>query len=74
MNIELWVNSSCPKCDCTARVLDGRNVTITYRSFDDDPGLVDEAKALGFFEAPVVITPNDAWSGYRPDKLIGLPK
>lgn len=74
MNIEFWTKTNCPKCSSTSRVLDGRDVTITYRSFDDEPGLVDEAKARGFFEAPVVITPDDAWSGYRPDKLIGLPK
>lgn len=74
MNIEIWTKTRCPKCNSTARVLKERNVTITYRSFDDEPGLVDEAKARGFFEAPVVITPDDAWSGYRPDKLVGLPK
>lgn len=74
MNIEFWTKSSCPKCKATERVLDGRNVTITYRSFDDEPGLIDEAKSRGFLEAPVVVTPEDAWSGHRPDKLIGLPK
>lgn len=74
MSIEVWTKTNCPRCRSTARVLDDRDVTITYRSFDDEPGLVHEAKALGFSEAPVVITPDDAWTGYRPDKLIGLPK
>lgn len=74
MNIEVWTKTNCHKCRSTSRILDGRDVTIIYRSFDDQPGLVDEAKARGSLEAPVVITEDDAWSGYRPDKLIGLPK
>lgn len=74
MNIEFWAKSNCPKCDATKRVLDTGNVTIAYRSFDDESGLFDEAKARGFLGVPVVVTPDEAWSGYRPDKLIELPK
>lgn len=74
MNIEVWTKSNCPNCDRTQSILSTRNVTITVRSFDDEPGLMDEAKARGFMAAPVVITDDDAWSGLRPDKLAMLPR
>lgn len=74
MNIEFWTKTNCPQCTATDRILKTRNVTITVRSFDTEPGLVDEAKARGFASAPVIITDDDAWSGFRPDKLAGLPK
>lgn len=38
MNIEVWVKDNCSTCEATQRVLDTRDVTITYRSFDDEPG------------------------------------
>lgn len=60
MNIEVWVKRNCSTCEATQRVLDTRDATITYRSFDDEPGLVDDAKARSFLTAPVVVTPDGA--------------
>ena len=60
MNIEFWVKRTCLTCEAAQQVLDTRDVTITYRSLDDEPGLVDEAGARGVLSAPVVVTPDDA--------------
>jgi hypothetical protein len=30
---------------------------------------IEQVKALGYLQAPVVITDEDHWSGFRPDKI-----
>ncbi len=35
----------------------------------EDAEALVEAKALGYMQAPVVITDEDHWSGFRPDKI-----
>lgn len=36
---------------------------------DEHPELIDEVKSHGFNGLPVVVTPDEAWQGYRPNKL-----
>ncbi|RFT23449.1 NrdH-redoxin, partial [Bifidobacteriaceae bacterium GH022] len=33
------------------------------------PSTLDQLRAAGYRQAPVVITPNSSWSGYRPDLI-----
>lgn len=68
----LWTKANCPQCKLTSRQLDAAGIDYEVRSFDDEPELVEEARAMGFQSAPVVITDDDAWCGFRPDKLAGL--
>ena len=35
----------------------------------EDELALEQVKALGYAQAPVVVTSNDHWSGFRPDKL-----
>ena len=35
----------------------------------EDPAALEQVKALGYLQAPVVITDEDHWSGFRPDKI-----
>ena len=44
---------------------------INYQVIDlgEDAEALVEAKALGYMQAPVVITDEDHWSGFRPDKI-----
>lgn len=72
MTIELWTKPNCPACTRTQTILRDRGLEFRTRSLVEEPALVDEAKARGFSSAPIVITDDDAWAGFRPDKLIGL--
>jgi glutaredoxin-like protein NrdH len=60
------------QCNATFRALDARG--IDYRTVDlsKDPGALDVVKAMGYMQAPVVVTENDHWSGFRPDKIGAL--
>ena len=44
---------------------------IDYEILDlsEDPAALEHVKSLGYLQAPVVITDEDHWSGFRPDKI-----
>lgn len=35
----------------------------------ENPAVLDQLRGEGYTAAPIVKTENDAWSGFRPDKL-----
>ncbi|WP_349828058.1 glutaredoxin-like protein NrdH [Brevibacterium litoralis] len=70
--ITVYTKPSCVQCTATHRALDAKG--IEYRSVDlaQDPNALDVVKAMGYMQAPVVVTDNDHWSGFRPDKIATL--
>ncbi|GAA2101419.1 MULTISPECIES: glutaredoxin-like protein NrdH [Brevibacterium] len=70
--ITVYTKPACMQCSATFRALDAKGVE--YRSVDlsEDPGALDVVKAMGYMQAPVVVTDNDHWSGFRPDKIGAL--
>lgn len=61
--------SSCVQCTATTNLLDSRGVVYEIRSIEEDPEALALAKELGYLQAPVVISGDDHWSGFRPDKI-----
>ncbi|GAA4282813.1 redoxin NrdH [Brevibacterium daeguense] len=70
--ITVYTKPACVQCNATYRALDARG--IEYRSVDltEDPNALDVVKAMGYLQAPVVVTDDDHWSGFRPDKIAAL--
>lgn len=69
MAITVYSKPSCVQCTATYRALDAQG--IEYEIFDvsvDDKAL-ETVKSLGYMQAPVVVTEDDHWSGFRPDKI-----
>jgi len=56
----------------TVRTLDREGIEYEYKDMALDPEAYAEAKALGYFQAPVVVAGEDHWSGFRPDKITEL--
>jgi len=69
MPITVYTKPGCVQCNATYRALDKKG--IAYRSLDisEDPEALERLKALGAQQAPAVETPNDFWTGFRPDKI-----
>ena len=44
----------------------------TASDLTEEPGARDVVKAMGYMQAPVVVTDSDHWSGFRPDKIATL--
>ncbi|GAA1169126.1 MULTISPECIES: glutaredoxin-like protein NrdH [Nesterenkonia] len=72
MSVTVYTKPACVQCNATYRALDKNG--LTYRSVDisQDAEALERVRALGYMQAPVVITDDDHWSGFRPDKISGL--
>lgn len=71
-SITVYSKSACVQCTATYRALDSKGISYTVIDLEQHPEAVDELKARGLLQAPVVITDTDTWTGFRPDKIATL--
>lgn len=69
MKVTVYSKEHCPQCNATKRKLDKLGVDYDDVDLTDDDDLRNEMISKGFKATPIVITDDDSWSGYRPDKL-----
>lgn len=69
MSIAVYIKPLCVQCDATKRALNKAGIAYETIDITQDAEALAAVKARGFAQAPVVITEDDAWSGFRPDKL-----
>ena len=72
MTVTVYTKPACVQCNATYRALDKKG--IAYQSFDisQDPTALERVRSMGYMQAPVVITDNDHWSGFRREKIAAL--
>lgn len=70
--VTVFSKSNCHPCKITKKVLTERGVEFEERLVDEDPEALAEIKKMGYLQVPVVVTPEDHWSGLNPDKLDSL--
>lgn len=63
---------SCVQCTATYRKLDSEGIKYVVRDMSEDLEAVALAKELGYLQAPVVISGDQHWSGFRPDLISQL--
>ncbi|WP_281872646.1 glutaredoxin-like protein NrdH [Brachybacterium paraconglomeratum] len=69
MSITVYTKPRCVQCDATKRALNKSGIVYDLVDLTEDERALEQVKALGYAQAPVVVTSNDHWSGFRPDKL-----
>ena len=69
MTITVYTKPACVQCTATYRALDSKGIDYEVLDLSQDPAALEQVKALGYLQAPVVITDEDHWSGFRPDKI-----
>lgn len=69
MAITVYTKPACVQCTATYRALDSKGIDYEVHDLSEDPSALEQVKALGYMQAPVVITDSDHWSGFRPDKI-----
>lgn len=69
MSVTVYTIPNCPGCDQTKKYLDRKDVAYDVVDITVDEEARDLVFGLGFKAAPVVIAGEDAWSGFRPDRL-----
>lgn len=72
MNVTVYTTPQCVQCDATKRDLTRRKIEHETVDLTEDPNALAKVKALGYVKAPVIVTNEDHWSGYRPDKIKAL--
>ncbi len=71
--VVLYSKNDCIQCRMTKRNLDSLGIEYQEINLDENPQFREYVtKDLGFMAAPVVVTDTDAWSGFRPDKIMAL--
>ncbi|MFV0252620.1 MAG: glutaredoxin-like protein NrdH [Beutenbergiaceae bacterium] len=72
MTITVFSKPACVQCDATYRALNKHGLEYTIVDISTDPQALEEVKALGYQQAPVVFADGDHWSGFRPDRIKAL--
>jgi glutaredoxin-like protein NrdH len=72
MTVEIYSKPSCVQCYATYRALDSKGIEYEVFDVSVDESALAQVKELGYLQAPVVITDEDHWSGFRPDKIAEL--
>jgi glutaredoxin-like protein NrdH len=65
----VYTKPACVQCDQTKKLLDKNGVEYTTIDISEDQEAFDKIVAMGFMSAPVVISGNDSWAGFQPDKI-----
>ncbi|MEE0654105.1 glutaredoxin family protein [Bifidobacterium criceti] len=69
MPITIYTKPGCPQCTATRRAFDRLGVGYDTVDVTTDAQALRTLQDAGFRAAPVIITDDDSWSGYRPDKI-----
>ncbi|SJM70646.1 glutaredoxin-like protein NrdH [Gulosibacter sp. 10] len=72
MTISVYSKPSCVQCTATYRALDKQGIEYEVFDVSVDEKALAAVKELGYMQAPVVVTEDDHWSGFRPDKISEL--
>lgn len=70
--ITVYAKPSCVQCNATYRALDGKGASYRKVDISTDAAALAYVRSLGYMQAPVVVTANDHWSGFRPDGIAAI--
>jgi len=69
VDITVYSKPMCVQCDATKRALNKAGIAYDTVDITEDADALTKIKGMGYVQAPVVITSEDHWSGFRPDKI-----
>jgi glutaredoxin-like protein NrdH len=72
MAITVYSKPACVACNSTYRKLTKEGLVYSTIDISEDPQAYEYVKSLGYAQAPVVVTDDDHWSGFKPDKIAAL--
>ncbi len=67
--VTVWSTKGCVQCTATYQAFDAAGIRYEVEEITEHPEKVDELKAMGHAQLPVVTTEADSWAGFRPDKI-----
>jgi glutaredoxin-like protein NrdH len=70
--ITVYTKPACVACKATFRALNNAGIAYQVIDITEDAAARDHIMSLGYQQAPVVVTSDTHWSGFRPDRLTAL--
>lgn len=67
--VTVFSKPSCVQCNATYRALDKKGIKYESIDISQDAEALEYVRSLGYVQAPVVVTDQGHWSGFRPDKI-----
>lgn len=68
----VYTNPNCVQCEQTKRFLDLKEIPYEVVDLSEDEEALKMVLGLGYRSAPVVISGDEHWSGFRLEKLNSL--
>lgn len=68
----VYSKPACVQCDMTKKMLDKNGIEYTVIDITEDVQAYDKIVSMGFMSVPVVISGDQAWAGFQPDKINAL--
>lgn len=68
----IYTKNDCSNCESTKDLMDELEISYITVNMDEVPNAKSTVKALGFRQAPVVITRESNWSGFAEQKIRAL--
>lgn len=72
MMVTVYTLPNCVQCDTTKRMMDTLGISYETVDLSQDVEAATMVVGLGYKQAPVVITDNGHWSGFRIEKIKSL--
>jgi len=72
MKVVVWSTPNCIQCAQTKKQFDKLGIRYDEMTLDQHPDKLEEFKAKGLLQAPIVTTDTKMWSGFRLDKIQSL--
>lgn len=70
--VTVYTKNNCVQCDMTKRLMDKTGIEYDTVNISENEDALNKLIELGYKAAPVVITDNDSWAGFQPDKITEL--
>jgi glutaredoxin-like protein NrdH len=68
----VYSKPACVQCDQTKKLLDKRGVQYNTVDITQDEEAYEMIVKMGFMSVPVVISGDQSWAGFQPDKINSL--
>jgi glutaredoxin-like protein NrdH len=68
----VYSKPACVQCDQTKKLLDKRGVQYNTVDITQDEEAYEMIIKMGFMSVPVVISGDQSWAGFQPDKINSL--
>lgn len=70
--VTVYTKPACVQCTATKKALDKAGIDYNLVDITTDDDALAYVKGLGHQAAPVVVTEDADWSGFRPDRIKAL--